>query len=151
MLSNQSVEFGESKLLEKIAESLEVTPEMAEQLIREKGLDLGQIPHGSSDRQTVSALVNIAKPIFLELAREIDRAFLFAESENQGKSAKTVCLFGGLVRWPGAAALLSRMLEVPVSNMSQDMLPFTKSSNSIVESADMVTVTGLCLRGMGYD
>ena len=151
LLSNQSVEFGESRLLRKIAESLEVTPEMAEQLIGEKGLDIGQTPHGSPDRQTVSALVNIAKPMFLDLAREIDRAFVFAESENQGKSAKTVCLFGGLVRWPGAAELLSRMLEVPVANMSPDMLPFAKSPDSAIESADMVTVTGLCLRGMGYD
>ena len=152
LLSDQSVDFGESKLLAKIADSLEVTPEMASRLIREKGLDVSGSPHGSADRQTISALVNIAKPMFLSLAREIERAFLFAESESHGKSTKSVCLFGGLIRWPGAAELLSRMLDVPVTNMSQDMLPFSQSSGAVApESADMVLASGLSLRGMGYD
>ena len=105
------------------------------------------------DAETNAILVEIIKPEFLKLVREIERAFLFAESESQGDGQRRIFIVGGMALWPGAAALLSSLAKMPVEVLGCDHMPFANNAASVEkltdpQAAEMSTAVGLALRGM---
>jgi Tfp pilus assembly PilM family ATPase len=108
------------------------------------------------DAETIAILVEIIKPEFLKLVREIERAFLFAESESQGDGQRKIFIVGGMALWPGATALLSSLAKMPVEILGCDHMPFAKNAASVEtltdrQAAEMSTAVGLALRGMSAD
>ena len=105
------------------------------------------------DAETVAILVEIIKPEFLKLVREMQRAFLFAESESQGDRQNRIFIVGGIAQWPGAAALLGSLAKMPVEILGCDHMPFATNGASVEtltdrQAAEISTAVGLALRGM---
>jgi len=89
----------------------------------------------------------------MKLVREIDRAFLFADSECQGEGEKKIMIVGEIAQWPGVAALLGSLTNLRVEKLGLDHMPFARDPEVIGnlsdrQAADMSTAVGLALRGM---
>ena len=77
---------------------------------------------------------------------------LFASSETRGGQIGHAFLMGSIARWPGAAALLSHLADMPVTVPTP--LPF--ASELEVDSdtdfhPELVVAAGLALRGFIAD
>jgi Tfp pilus assembly PilM family ATPase len=163
LLADQELEFGEQRILSAIANSLDLTENMAKDLIFKNGLDLSrktvQISEtGSStfDTSAVATLVEIVRPEFMRLAREIERAFLFADSESHGNNQKKIIVAGGIAQWPGAAVLLGSLTRIPVECLGRSHMPFAGNPENHMDisdqaAAEMSTAVGLALRGLASE
>lgn len=156
LLADQEVQFGEDTILSAIAGPLDLTKAVAKDLVLRNGLDPAKKSsdvNGDFDAEIAATLVEIVKPAFLKLVREIDRAFLFADSESHGDAPTSICFVGSMARWPGAPALLGSLAKMPVESLGLDHMPFAKHAESIAslsdqQAAEMSTAVGLALRGM---
>ena len=153
LLADQEVQFGDQLILNAIAKPLELATSVAKDLVLANGLDPAQKNAEVVDSEVVATLIEIVKPAFLKLVREIDRAFLFADSESHGDGRKRIFIVGGMAQWPGAATLLSSLARMPVESLGCDHMPFAGNPASIAtlsdqQAAEMSTAVGLALRGM---
>lgn len=160
LLADQQLEFGGQRILGIIASSLDLTENMARDLIFSNGLDqstdLHETSGGGFDTSVVTTLIDIVRPEFLRLVREIERAFLFADSESHGNSRKKIIVAGNIAQWPGAAALLGSLTQTPVEGLGRSHMPFADNGDDHPEisdqlAAEMSTAVGLALRGMTDD
>ena len=160
LLADQELQFGEKQVLNAIAKPLDLTINVAKELMLKNGLDAARNSSGEVDdeidKETIAILVEIIKPEFLKLVREIERAFLFAESESQGEGQRRIFIVGGMALWPGATALLSSLAKMPVEILGCDHMPFAQDAASVEtltdrQAAEMSTAVGLALRGMSAD
>jgi len=160
LLADQAVNFGESVIIRAIAGALNLTQDVARELVLTHGLDpvRKKSPVGDSgfDGGTAATLVEIVKPEFLKLLREIDRAFLFADSESHGGAGKTVFIVGAMALWPGVLSLLSNLAKMPIESLSRSQMPFAEHAESVAtlndqQAAEISTAVGLALRGMLSD
>ena len=160
LLADQMVQFGESVILGAIARTLNLTLDVARELVLTHGLDpvrkKSTLGDSSFDGGVAATLVEIVRPEFLKLLREIDRAFLFADSESHGGAGKTVFLVGAMALWPGAITLLSTLARMPIESLSRRQMPFANDSASVAtlndqQAAEISTAVGLALRGMLSD
>jgi type IV pilus assembly protein PilM len=114
LLFNQSVPFGETMLLNNIANELDITTESAHALIIDHGLGRKHqaLASGSDVDADISAtLLEIVKPCFLELIDEINRVLVFTASETHGVPVSRICLLGAIAHWPGAQQVLLSLLD----------------------------------------
>jgi len=151
LLADQEVQFGEALILNAIAKALDLTTSVAKELVLTNGLDPAQ-----KSSEVVRTLVEIVKPVYLKLVREIDRAFLFADSESRGDGKKRIVVAGGAARWPGVAPLLGSLAKMPVESLGCEHMPFAGDAESIEtltdqQAAEMSTAVGLALRGMSVN
>ncbi len=157
LLADQEIKFGEELILGEIGTSLDLATSVAKDLVLTNGLDPRQKNAGFADSNfgigVAATLVEIVRPAFLTLVREIDRAFLFADSESHGDGHKKIIIAGSIAQWPGAAALLGSLTKVPVECLGRDHMPFAGSpaedaNISDQQAGEMSTAVGLALRGM---
>ncbi len=157
LLADLEMQFGEALILSAITKSLDLATSVAKDLVLTHGLDPTQksseVVDSNFDTDVAATIVEIVIPEFLKLVGEINRAFLFADSESHGDGRKRIYIVGGMARWPGAATLLSSLAKMPVESLGRDHMPFAKDSASIAivsdqQAAEMSTAVGLALRGM---
>ena len=155
LLANQEIDFGEAQVVDAISKTLDISEAVAADLLASNGLDSSS----AGSRQEVDdlsisgTLLEIVRPAFLKLVREIERAFLYAASESYGQAGKRVFLFGRLTQWAGADTVLDSLLGLPVQRMSEDLLPFDSGEESIgmmnhQSAAEISVASGLALWGM---
>lgn len=156
LLANQEVSFGGNQLVATIAETLDVSPDVARSLLNENGLRAGPAAGNNSDLGIGQTLLEIVRPEFVKLVRQIERAFLYAASESYGSGVNRICLFGGLTRWDGADDLLGSLVKMPVEKFGAARLPFqldglegTRSDDET--AAELAVAAGLALWGMKND
>ncbi len=157
LLADQEVRFGVERILNAIAEPLDLSINVARDLVLTNGLDPARRSSdsidGNFDADVAQTLVQIVRPEFMRLVREIDRAFLFADSECQGEGEKKIMIVGEIAQWPGVAALLRSLTNLRVEKLGLDHMPFARDPEIIGnlsdrQAADMSTAVGLALRGM---
>lgn len=124
LLSNQAIDFGERQLIDSIAGTLDVSPRVARNLLKENGLRKAASPTARGDISIAETLQEIVRPAFLKLVKEVDRAFLYAASESFGQDNRRIYLFGGLAQWDGTDELLGTLLQAPVARLDASNLPF---------------------------
>ncbi len=160
LLADHKIQFGETLILNAVATSLDLATSVASDLILANGLDPAQSRNdfggGSFDTNVAATLVEIVRPEFLRLSRELDRAFRFADSESHGNSHKKIIVVGGITQWRGATALLESLTKTPVECLGRHHMPFAGKSEDVADisdeqAAEMSTVVGLALRGMFDD
>ena len=119
LLFDQEVAFGENSLVKQAAETLDMSEEMAHDLILRTGVQggvFGDTVAAALDQAGLeNTLAEILKPQFLTLVEEIKRVCLYAASETRGGSVTRVYLLGSIARWPGSESLLSSLSGVDVA------------------------------------
>lgn len=151
LLANQAIPFGVSRLIGSICDALDVSPEVANELLIKNGLGEASASKQPADDIAIGAtLLEIVRPAFVDLVNEIERAFLYAASESYGQATKRIYLFGNLAGWPGADRLVTTLTQIPVETMRIDLLPFDVDPATIDNSqspAGLSVAAGLALCG----
>lgn len=160
LLFDQEVDVGEKALIQQICDTLDMSEEMARDLV----LRTGVLPGPQNDRVSAAidesglfnTLAEILKPQFLRLVEEIKRAFLYAAAETRGGSVTQVYLLGSIVRWPGSDRLLSSLTGVDVARIPNPLALIPSDSTDTVSddnvaAPEIAVATGLALRGMNLD
>jgi Tfp pilus assembly PilM family ATPase len=157
LLADQEIQFGAELTLSAIANPLDLAINVARDLVLANGLDPTlkdtKSIDSNADADVAATLIQIVRPEFLKLVREIDRALLFADSESDGEGRKKIIIVGGIAHWPGAVALLGTLAKMPVERLGLDNMPFAADPEVIDnisdrQAAEMSTAVGLALRGM---
>lgn len=165
LLSDQEIDFGENTILRRLSETLDISPEIARDMVFKNGLD----PKGGRDPVSLAladtgmfnTLLEIVKPELMRLAEEVRRAFVYATSESRGGSRQKVFILGSVARWPGADRLLDTIIDAPVTKIPDpcavfqdaDVTPEEPSDNPATGDAapELAVAAGLALRGMDKD
>ena len=157
LLFNQSVDFGENLLLDRIAGELDVPRDSARALVLDHGLTRRPLPSaiGADAGSDVSAtLLEIVKPCFLDLVNEINRVLVFTAAETHGVPVSRVCLLGSLAHWDGAQQALMSMLDLeqPDGQTEFNQVFSDENDNTRVPweglFSDISIAMGLALRGL---
>jgi type IV pilus assembly protein PilM len=148
LLFDQEVAFGEHSLIQQLAGALDISPELARDLVLRHGL-----APGGADAEVSQTLREILKPGFQTLTAEINRALIFAASETHGEPVGRVYLLGAMARWQGVDDLLNALLDIPVATIPDPLHPFRRhggkgSAPAAAASPEIAVATGLALRGM---
>lgn len=156
LLFNQSVAFGETMLLERIARELDVSLASARALVVDHGFDRQPLLRamGGEDAGDVSAtLLEIVKPHFLELVNEINRVLVFTAAETHGVPVSRICLLGAISHWPGAQQTLLSLLDFDAPDGQTEFTQIFQDENEDTRIpwhglfADISIAMGLALRG----
>lgn len=157
LLFNQLVNFGETRLIEAIAKSLDVSPQAAIALVMKHGIDRGSKARGfklDPENDVSATLREIVKPLFLDLVNEIKRVLVFTAAETHGVPVSQVCLLGSVAQWPGSQELLLSLLDF---NAPEDRTEFTQVFEDEYDDtqipwaglfSEISIAMGLALRGM---
>jgi type IV pilus assembly protein PilM len=149
LLFDQEIDFGERKLVELVARSLDMPEQIVRDVVRQGGLEAA--PNRSlNDASLPSAIVEMLRPELKRLVAEIERGFLYAASETRGSRSKRVHLVGSLARWPGADRLLASIARLPVTNIPDPLAVLAPEARSALPAAaipELAVATGLALRG----
>ena len=157
LLFNQLVNFGETRLLEAIVKSLDISPEAATALVMKHGFDRGSSARGfkmDPESDISATLREIVKPLFLDLVNEIKRVLVFTAAETRGVAVSQVCLLGSVAQWPGSQELLLSLLDF---NAPEDRTEFTQVFEDEYDDtqlpwaglfSEISIAMGLALRGL---
>jgi len=155
LLFDQEVQFGEKQLLEQMAAALEMSVEETKDLFYRHGFKASQPNHlatGQGD-EFADMLLDIAKPLFMQLIDEISRVIVFIASETRGRPVSNVYLCGSMTSVSGIDKLLADILDMPVKSMYEEYRELFKQSAAKGQQSGqplpgMVIAAGLALRGM---
>ncbi len=153
LLLDMEIDFGETELLEKISNELDMDVNTIEKIVYEHGLYGSKV---NSDGlilevdEVADTLREILKPKFTKLADEINRSLIYTASETRGGTVKQVYLLGGLACWRGIDEMLNRMIDIPVTvpNYFTTIINDNVSKMQNYDIPIMGVATGLALRGM---
>jgi Tfp pilus assembly PilM family ATPase len=157
LLFNQSVTFGETMLLERIARELDISSSQALALVLDNGLQkqmLAPAAGAQADSDVCATLLEIVKPCFLDLVNEINRVLVFTASETHGVPVSRVCLLGSVAHWPGAREVLLTMLDFDTPNGQTEFSQVFEDEDENTRIpwsglfSDISIAMGLALRGM---
>ena len=157
LLFNQSVAFGETRLLERIARELDITLESARTLVLDHGLEKKPLARavGDDGAEDFSAtLLEIVKPHFLELVNEINRVLVFTAAETHGVPVSRICLLGAIAHWPGAQQALLSLLDFDAPDGQIEFTQIFQDENEDTRIpwsglfSDISLAMGLALRGL---
>ena len=157
LLFNQSVAFGETMLLERIALELDISSSAALALVLDNGLQKQMLAQavGIESASDISAtLLEIVKPCFLDLVNEINRVLVFTASETHGVPVSRVCLLGSVAHWPGAQEVLLTMLDFDTPNGQTEFTQVFEDEDENTRIpwsglfSDISIAMGLALRGL---
>ena len=158
LLFDQEVAFGENSLVEQAARTLDMSDNMARDLVLRSGVQSDSFAVSNADdlddAGLGSAIAEILKPQFMKLVEEIKRVCLYAASETRGGTVTQVYLLGSVARWPGSDELLTRLTGVEVAKIPDPLALFPSSANderSKTAAPEIVVATGAALRGMDRD
>lgn len=156
LLFDQEVRFGEARLLELLANRLDMQEAQVREVVRSNGLDrLALATPGMTelpDAETAATLQEIVKPEFLRLAEEISRMLVYAASQTRGEAVSRIYLFGSLARWRGADTLLGQLVKLEVQTIPNPLQVFHQTGTGVAGGApaqpEIAVATGLALHGL---
>ncbi len=157
LLFDQEFAFGETGLVQLVAETLDMPEDMARSLVLRTGVRAGghadPVSAAVDETGIVDTMSEILKPHFLRLVDEIKRVCLYAAAETRGGAVTKVYLLGSIARWPGSDGLLATMTGVEVTKMPDPLSLFIETNENHASTTEdpapeLAVATGLALRGM---
>ena len=154
LLLDQPVNLGETRLLESIASALDMSVDAARELVNNTRFSTKTAaPQDDKelDIDIAGTLLEIIKPVFLELAEEINRVLVYTASQTHGKSVSRIYLMGSLARWDGIEQLLNNLVKLPVETIPDPLRHFghhVQPASSSLPKPEIAVATGLALNGM---
>jgi Tfp pilus assembly PilM family ATPase len=134
LLLDHEVDFGEQTLIRQICKSLDLSAELATQLVMRQGLrDAGHADSVQSETNCEpNAIVEIVTPLFGRLVEDIRRSTRYAASESKGGGIDQVYTFGSVERLFGIKDGQANLKNAGIG-------------------PDLAVATGLALRGLVPD
>lgn len=160
LLLDQHVSFGETQLLNKLEDSLELSQDAIRRLIDRHGLSATEVASQNAadglGMDVSGTLLEVLKPSILGLIEEINRVLIYTASETRGRPMDRILLLGSLARWGGFREVLCKLVGVSGSGKYDDLeARFEGNTDSNEEPEplfpEMAVAVGLALRGMVDD
>ncbi len=152
---HQNLDFSPSALTQQVATSLSMTPVQAQRMIQRFGTGgIEQEFHSTAPDELAllpvrQTLREIIYPQLVELVEQVNRALLFAASENRGQAVEEIRLLGQISGWPGIHDTLSDLLHVNVSDFRSTLQHFGAGNLDLSgTTAGHSIAIGLSLRGL---
>lgn len=154
LLMDREIDFGENKLVATICQSLAINEKQALEILYKYGLGVAEVagmPMSDELKAIADTTREILKPVFFELAENINKALIFMASETRGQTVEGVYLLGSVARYPGADHFISELFSLPVKILHPLAHFRLASPDAIPKDLDPVVsiamATGLALRG----
>lgn len=154
LMLDRSVPFGEKQVVEKLANTLDMTYHDALSLLLKYGVDqnrnsvelLGGLIASS---EIVSTILEVVTPAFYEVVRDIERVASYVHAQLHGADISQIFLLGSVARWPGADVYLQSLVNRPVSTLDPFECFFSDPASEKVLNhvpvAAMAVATGCAL------
>ena len=116
-MMDREVQFGEQKLITRLSKAFSIAEHHALKLLYEMGF--GRKPPLSKEGEDeedeiVQTITEILKPLFLELAEEVNKVLIYTASETRGDKIERIYILGSVARYPGSDFLMTEMFSIPV-------------------------------------
>jgi type IV pilus assembly protein PilM len=157
LMMNREVGFGENMLVTRLSKEFQTEEDHAYKLLYKYGFgnDIGDTAVKSmttDQHEIIETIREILKPLFLELANEVNKVLIYTASETRGGSIERIYLLGSVARYPGAAPFISDMLSIPAEVLNPLALFATSRYPDMLDDcnpiAGIALATGLALRGI---
>ena len=155
LMLDQQMDFGEQALIQRVSESLDLAPDLARSLVLREGVapTLGSPTDSETGDMDLNPVVEIVKPEFDRLAKEIKRANRYGAAHNRGGKLNRVYMVGSVARWPEADAMLSKLTGMVVTSMPRLLSIFQESEDSNITGheelgPEFAVAIGLALKGV---
>ena len=150
----RELDFGQDEMIERVCESLDVSPETAAQLLQAHGVAAAaeSTGPGAGSAEVGQTLRQILQPSFGSVSEQAGNALVYAASRTRGESVHCVYVLGPVARWPGFGQLLKTLLRIPVhildplEHFGAD--PSTGEGRGLNTAPDLALAAGLALRGL---
>ena len=151
LMLDREVEFGETRLVTRLAQTLDMTPALAAELLYRHGFHAAGAQIGTDEAEITRTTTEVLRPEFSALAGEVAQTLIYAASKTRGQSVERIYLMGGVARYPGVGSLIGGLVSMPVEVLN----PFTVFSAGpdacvlaeLEPIAGIGLATGLALRG----
>jgi len=156
LLFDQQVNFGSKILIQQISKALDISSDAVDQIVKKYGFDdNGEklTPKLVSSENYSQTLIEICKPELDKLIDEINRALLFAASENHGQSISYLYLLGSMSSWSGFDKYLENRLKISTETVSNPLGSFQDPHHCVenyhlTNSSELSIAIGHALRGL---
>jgi type IV pilus assembly protein PilM len=150
MYLDRAVEFGESRLFDRLKAVLDVPPEQASQLLYQSDRALSLQSSGPDEERQLVA--EVLRPELALLLQEVSKTLVYMASRTRGKSVDAVFLAGPVARYADVMNGLKQQLKVPVDVLNP-VEDFPAEQKRCIDAATgtqsgMALTAGLALRGM---
>ncbi len=158
ILLDREINFGINSVLSSASEGLEIKPAAALNLLHQYGLSKpktydedDQLNPDFIDDDIRSAINEILKPAFVNLASEIRDVLVYVASETRGGAIEQIYLLGSLARLSGIDQLIDAQLSIPVRTINPFYGLDVRTAEADLEDlgplAGIAVATGLALKG----
>lgn len=142
LMIDREIDFGELQLIDKLARSLALTPEIARALLHEHGIgarEQGRRDTGVAELDVGRTIREILHPEFAVLSEELTRTQVYVASRTRGSSISRVYLNGSAARYPNIQIRIQELIGLPVEILN----PFNAFATvaSVVSGASVSPVT----------
>lgn len=156
LVLDREIDFAEAALVQRVANVLELSPEMARRLLATKGLGGGdQAEPAGHDGELAQTLAEVLRPEIALLMAEINKTLVYTASRSRGRGIDQIYLLGSVAQYTGVDSLLQQQLKVPVQVLDP-LRPFPGALSAAARAqlaplAGMAVAAGLALReGPGH-
>jgi type IV pilus assembly protein PilM len=150
VMLDRAIEFGENRIIDRLQTVLDMSRELAMQLLYQRNLPLAAA--SSVHSETRQMVAEVLRPEMVVLLQEINKTLIYMASRTRGKSVDTVHLAGRVALYPGVVSSLREQLNLPVDILNP-IAEFASEKTRIDTenlgvTAGMALTTGLALRGI---
>ena len=148
LMLDRAVEFSENGVLARLKQSLDMSHEVASNLLYHHA-----DADGSKDREADQMIMEVLRPQINQLVQEINKTMIYMASKTRGKSVDMVYLAGGIAHYGRMLNSLQAQLQVPVCLLDPlEVFESNQLSTHIREGlgtmVGLAMTTGLALRGV---
>jgi type IV pilus assembly protein PilM len=148
LMLDRSVEFAEQRLVARLGAAVDMSPQLATQLLSIHGFAAS--PASAESQEISSILKEVLRPELAAFAEEVGKTMVYLASKTRGRRIDRIYLIGPIAHYPGMSELLAETLGVAVELLN----PFSIYEHAL--SADALSrlvphsalgiATGLALR-----
>ncbi len=151
LMLDREVAFGETRLVTRLAQTLDMAPALAADLLYRHGFHAAGAEVGTDEAEITRTTTEVLRPEFSALAGEVAQTLIYAASKTRGQSVERIYLMGGIARYPRIASLIEALVSMPVEVLNPFTV-FTAGPDACVLAelepvAGIGLATGLALRG----
>ncbi len=148
LILDRDLDFGEAKLVDRLAKVLDMPEESVLRLLYERGLSGATGPSPDAVAQTIG---QVLRPEFANFAAEVNKSLIYTASKTRGQSVERIYLLGSVARYPGVTQWIQGLVSVPVE-VANAFNVFTvqgdaASQEELEPVAGIALASGLALRG----
>jgi type IV pilus assembly protein PilM len=155
LMLDREVEFGETRLVMRLAKTLDMAQALAADLLYRHGFHDVGAEAGTDEAEITRTTTEVLRPEFSALAGEVAQTLIYAASKTRGQSVERIYLMGSAARYPRIASLIEGLVSMPVEVLNPFTVFTARPDAYVLAELDPIAgigmATGLALRGSPYD